>query len=187
MVTAPAMAKTHDVHLKGPITHNIFDYALTLKLAGGEASCFLVEDSSYEYLVTARHVLFYDSLPGGSHRWRLRSEGARLCGNFYGTHYEDSVFLGALAADGQIKADSMHDVAVVRLGSFEYDGKGHFSAGIALRHLRPMSGLGPGPYVAPLATTRRFDQIQVGSEILVVGYPTSLGLKQLPQLDFDLL
>jgi hypothetical protein len=32
---------------------------------------------------------------------------------------------------------------------------------------------------------RRFDRIQVGSDVYIFGYPTSIGLKRIPQIDYD--
>ena len=168
-----------------PYPPGVCDYASTLRTPAGSGSCFFVCDSPYVYVVTARHVLFYDTMVGQPRQWQLRSTEASVFGNDAGARYEYALHLGTLYLAGRIRVDSFHDVAVVRVG----DVAGPCAGGPKIVFDRRFDAIvldEGAPYAGPKGMLKKYDEVEVGSDILVLGYPTSLGLKRLPQLDYDL-
>lgn len=96
--------------------------------------------------------------------------------------------LPVLQNEGNIKPHASEDVAVIKISTV---------AG----NLTPSTGAGRSFLSSPvpgvtykeeakagflsvfLDTTKRFDQVLTGNDVMVFGYPTSLGLQQLPQID----
>lgn len=91
-----------------------------------------------------------------------------------------------LEAQGDIKHHTSEDVVIVKVGAF-------FSTAVANGEGRRM--LSPAPGVATIEGSpsgilgvsteaiKTFDQVLTANEVIVFGYPSSLGLKNIPQLD----
>ena len=82
-------------------------------------------------------------------------------------------------ADGNIKAHKTHDVVLIRIGTLS----GHI--------LTPLKGVVSKTKATTaivglaVALIKSFDEALIGSEVFVFGYPRSLGIKKIPQLDYD--
>lgn len=160
---------------QGAIPRNNLGYGLKVQLAGGNGSGFLTNDSSRMYLVTARHVLFEDILAR-----RLRAGTATISGYEAEQRFDLSLDLNALQRDGLVKADTIHDVAVVCLTKVK---PGDSIIRFDPRYVKCSAK-------AAMTSTwwgslRKYDQVQVGNDVYVFGYPTSVGLQQDTEIDYD--
>lgn len=129
-------------------------------------------------MVTAHHVLFD------------RQSGAPWADTFVVMTYardqtirEPQRFMfhiPALVASGRLRFDVEHDVAVAEVARPDGNGEMDFVPGVA--PVTPMMW----PIVgAPLISVLRFADVLVGNEIYLFGYPVSIGLPHVPQLDYD--
>jgi S1-C subfamily serine protease len=159
-------------------------YPVLITLKNGSAgSGFFLNDGKALYLVTAKHVLFdpatqklldvaldllcYSKDPADSTRNLL------------------SLDLSVLQNDGNIKPHPSEDVAVVKVFTLYtlMPGKGGaFTLSLVPGVTAKESSKG-GVLGAALDVVKPFDQVLIGNDVMVFGYPISLGLQQLPKLD----
>jgi hypothetical protein len=168
---------------------NNLDLPVMIRLPSGTGSGFLVTDSTHWYLVTARHVLFRDTLVkdarGDTSRvYILLDTSATISGYTAGQRYTYTVDLGSLEKDGLVKPNTLHDVAVARLGEFIFDSSGGKTVANH-RYLRRTEGPDVRTTSALWTTLRRYEQVMVGNDVFVFGYPTSIGLKRTQQIDYE--
>jgi Trypsin-like peptidase domain len=151
---------------------------INLSNGGGSGSGFFINAKNFTYLVTAKHVLFNPANQLIAPHMDLVS---------YSPDPKDatpnliSADLGTLIAAGNVKYHQTADVAVVRL--FKHvlqDGKNLAAPvpGVASR-----GSSRDGITGADLETLATFENVLVGNEIIVFGYPSSLALAQVGQLD----
>ena len=96
------------------------------------------------------------------------------------------VDLAALSQAGQINPHPTADVAVVRIATLETKSpnKGsafgilQFLAGVTIR-----SAVASGIVGLGTDTIKKYDEVLVANDVLLFGYPTSLGIQESPQLD----
>lgn len=165
-------------------------YSVLLSLDEGKSygSGFRTKYENHNYLVTARHVLFDENL-------ELRAKNLIMtCQNSNNT--DDPVILGIDLEQAYCKYDKSNDVAIIRLGKFvklykkEVPLKGDKS-----EHKRPTALIAEN-YVTEISlpensrlisldkeATRGIDEIRIGNDVFLMGYPTSLGMKR--NEDFD--
>ena len=171
IVSAPMLAQVW-------LPQNSEDFSLKIEVGESTGSGFLVGDTSELYLVTARHVLFEDSLARA-----LKAATATINGYSAGEPYSLTFDLVALRRDGELKADTAHDVAVIRWAEFL---RGTPTRIITHRdYVRHNDDRKPTYGVVKWTDLRKYEQVQVGSDVYVFGYPTSIGLKRIPQIDYD--
>jgi hypothetical protein len=146
-------------------------------------SGFYINNGTLIYLVTATHMLFDPATN------MLRNTKVQLLS--YPPKASDpgrylvEVDLSALQGAGKIKTSPNEDVSVVNIAtvlkppSTTVGGQGKYQwlPGVTVKE----SSTG-GIVIAPIAQTRTIDQVLVGNEAVVFGYPTSIGLPELPQL-----
>jgi hypothetical protein len=158
---------------------------ITLK-DGATGSGFYINTDKATYLVTAKHVLF-DS--GG----KLLDTALDVIS--YSKDPSDptrnlaTLDLSVLQRDGNIKPHPSQDVAVIKFSTIVGDvtrgalGTETFSSvsvpGITFKEQAKVGGV----LHARLDIVKTFEQVLTGNEVIVFGYPTSLGLQQLPQID----
>ena len=148
---------------------------ILITLGNGEsASGFFISSSNHLFLATAAHVL-YDENSGN-----LKSDSAVLTwestNNALCTIQAN---LQVLQAHQNIRKNSVHDVAVVRCGLLlttgaqVYDGSEiTFSTNIY-------------PAVVRSVDVRKLKNVNIGDDVYVFGYPSSVGLKQSPKFDYS--
>lgn len=158
-------------------------YPVLITLKGGSGSGFYLSTPKTMYLVTAKHVLFDPATQV------LRDSELELLSYSKDisdpTPYVLTVGLSTLGKDN-IAAHPTEDVAVVRIASFvanASDGEKTLSMlpGVKIKEKteRTTSSLLGGE----VSIVKTFDQVLIGNEVVVFGYPTSLGLQALPQID----
>jgi len=135
---------------------------------------FFVNGARGQYLVTAKHVLYAQGQPQAS---------VNVTG--YGVDQKDStpfqmvVDLNDLARRGLVIADKSDDIALVMVGVVDKDTPPGLWKRLPGGTLVSVPRL-PVPGVSP-QLIKRFDEVLISNDVLIFGYPTSLGLA--PQLD----
>jgi len=140
-------------------------------------SGFYVETSDL-MLVTAAHVL-YDGKVLRSNVITLRSYGndpADLSPNVI------EADLSKLAAAGHIRSHGEHDVVVVRLG--KKGGGSQFNIDL-FDGVHKISGSKSRIVSVPLTAVKRIKNVLVGNDVVVYGYPASIGMPYSNQFNFD--
>jgi len=158
-------------------------YPVLITLNNGNGSGFYLQTAEAIYLVTAKHVLF-DPV---THN--LRAPTADVLS--YARNPSDlgrnfgKLDLSVLQSDGNIKPHPSEDVAVVKIGLLQADS----SIGAKETRMELVRGVAftelvkSGLVTAPLEFVKTFDQVLVGNDVILFGYPNSLGLEASPQLD----
>lgn len=128
------------------------------------SGCIMQLSNSF-YLVTARHVLF--TVPEGTNAPKLLSDSVNV--KTYGKNTNgicETTFtlgLSQMMASGEVRYSSNHDVALVRIAE-----SGSTLPGLAFTSsFTRMS-------VSPAIMASRIGDVEVGSEVWMLGYPVSL-------------
>lgn len=165
-------------------------YSVLLSLDEGKSygSGFRLKYKDYNYLVTARHVLFNEN-------YELRAKNLIMtCQNANDT--DKPVIFGIDLEEAFCKYDKVNDAAIIRLGKFKklYDKETPLKKDTAT-HKRP-TVLTLESYLSEISmpinprlvsldkeATRGINEIRIGNDVFLMGYPTSLGMKR--NEDFD--
>jgi S1-C subfamily serine protease len=156
-------------------------YPVLIRIGVSSGSGFYLTTARDVFLVTAAHVLFESD-----RRTLLGAEADALSYASDPNERTPSVFrvnLKALAESGNIKSDNAHDVALVRIAVVTGEG--------AAMRARPLPGVAirsapkSGYVTAGIGTVKRFAEVLVSNEVIVFGYPSSLGVTNVPQLDYS--
>ncbi|MGO8731864.1 MAG: trypsin-like peptidase domain-containing protein [Terriglobia bacterium] len=179
------IAGLHVAYGQAALPSDNLSYPVLITLGNGATgSGFFLGNEKAVYLVTAKHVLFNPTTGG------LLDPRAELIS--YSKDPADStrnsfaVDLTVLAGDRDIRPHPSEDVVVVRVGVI--------SASNPQSSGSPSVSLVPGVMITERARlgitwgdlnsgVKTFDQVIVGNDVVLFGYPTSLALQQLPQLD----
>jgi hypothetical protein len=156
-------------------------YPVLIRIGATSGSGFYLATEKDVFLVTAGHVLFEPD-----RRTLIATQAEALSYASDPKERTQAVFrldLKALGENGNIKIDNLHDVAVVRVAMVTGQGAAMTSRpmpGVVMRSV-PKSG-----YVtAGTHTVKRFAEVLVSNEVIVFGYPSSLGVPNIPQLDYS--
>src|SRR5574337_2135892 len=151
---------------------------------GGSGSGFFLNTPTAVYLVTAKHVLFDPASK------KLRDTNLELLS--YPKDPSDksrnliTMDLAELDKAGNVKPHSSEDVVVVRMATV---GDTPDASAPTARAILPLPGVAfkehanTGILGVALDGVKTFEKVLTANEIVVFGYPTSIGLQQLPQLD----
>jgi hypothetical protein len=152
---------------------------------GSTGSGFYLNNGKAIYLVTAKHVLF-DPIT-------QRLLDVALEALSYSKDPSDStrnvytLDLLVLQKNNNIKRHPSEDVAVVKIGDLTSvagaASSQSFTLGVIPGVTAKEQAAKGGLLSVALDTVKPFEEVLTGNEVIVFGYPTSLGLQQLPQLD----
>lgn len=154
----------------------------------GTGSGFYLNKEKYVFFVTARHVIFKESKTKDKIDYLLRSKNIKLLS--YSKDPKDQgriIFdfdLESLNNDGLIRFHKNHDVAVVLFALMIEDKEG-------IKGLRSASGVhlkektGSNIVGVDLNNIKKFDAVLISNDIFIFGYPTSIGIKRIPQIEYD--
>jgi len=149
-----------------------------------QGSGFFLDTGSALFLVTARHVLFDESKPDHP----LLCKDAELLSYSRDPRETDKnilvLDLEALSKAGNLKRHPTHDVAVINLGTalpHNPDQKIMMipNPGVQIRAFAPSGVLAAG-----IQTVKKMQEVLEANEIYVFGFPSSIGLRQIPQIDY---
>lgn len=177
----PLLAAANDDSGRDIPERNIYVPVLATLGNGVEGSGFYLTCKSNLFFVTAKHVLFDE-------KGTLRSTNA----TFSSCSEEDlevriayDVNLDALHRDNRIRFHASNDVVVVHLGEVFIKANGEKGTIMHDVYTRRID-TGKGVMIAcELSQVKRFSEVFVGNEVFVFGYPRSIGLRELPQFDYD--
>jgi hypothetical protein len=172
---------SHPIYAQFPIPEESLSFPVYIKLSkGGSATGFYYTDLINFYLVTAKHV-FFDPTTG-----KLNSESAELISyprdpykNPYNLFNCD---LKWLLDKNLVVYDKQFDVAVALIGKQEKID----SINMVVRYNDAIIKQNPqtsrvNPFGKNIILESK--DLPVGTEVHIFGYPTSLGIKQMPQLE----
>jgi hypothetical protein len=154
-------------------------YPVQIAVGAVQGTGFFLQASNSVYLVTARHVLFNDKQSATN--WALWSASAECTAhtNEIAPPIVMTLDLATLLRDREVRYSPNHDVAMVRFESCNPTNKTMVSWGPSVAFRSGQSALTPiGEDVM-----RKFDDVPVGLDIYLIGFPSSIGLVQRPQID----
>lgn len=142
----------------------------------GTGSGFFLNTTHSEFFVTAKHVLFdpkTGTLAGPACSLVSYARDPKEV-----TKNEFQLNLQQLSAGGYVVSHSTADVAIVKIGTVN-EGKLTPLAGTTVVTVAPSGILGVAE-----ENLRPFADVLVANEVFIFGYPISIGLKHLPQIDY---
>jgi hypothetical protein len=144
--------------------------------SGASGSGFFVQGNSNQWFVTARHVLFK---PDGT---LIATSGVFRSFTTYGTNNQlrCAIDLSRALAAKTLVAHASHDVAVCLISSTITENKLHL-----MPYVKRLDASIAGIICLHPKMIGRFHQAHVGSQVYMLGFPRSLGLKEMQQLDYD--
>jgi hypothetical protein len=155
-------------------------YPVLLRLPNGLASGFYLNNGTSIFLVTAKHVLFNNAgqLYGGPLSLLSYSRDPKETGT-----NQIELDLTALSAAAQIKPHPTADVAVIRIASLTTTGEKGLQNSQTLSGVTVRSMVSNGLLGVGLSAIKKYQDVLIANEVLLFGYPTSLGMQEFPQLD----
>jgi S1-C subfamily serine protease len=159
---------------------------------GSSGSGFFLNTQSAIYLITARHVLFNPKAQTNpaeqqSDPWELVNNQAVI--RSYSRDPTDptanimTIDLSLLEKQGMIKhgRDKNKDVVAVRIAEIPTVGQ----LAMPIKGVQTIQLAKYGVLGVALENVKKFDETLVGNDIFVFGYPSSLGLRNSPQIDYE--
>jgi len=165
------------------IPDNNLSYPVLITLADqSSASGFFLSTDTTFYFVTARHVLF--SQPKNI----LKSKEATLL--FYSVtdtatgRFRIKLDLSNLFDENHIKYHKKHDVAMIHIANKKTDLNGIeklvFFKQVDIQEKASLPIVG-----VSVSNCKIFSDVLIANEVIIFGYPRSLGIKNFPQIDYD--
>ena len=143
---------------------------------------FYLNDDPFTYLVTAKHTLFIKNSS------TLKAKKAELTS--YGRDPNDlspnilQLDLEDMFTTKNLRSHHTHDVAIGRIGKVEMQNDSEVLK--LYKWARSIAWAKTGIVrVDKKNSTKKFSEVFISNEILVYGYPFSIGLKYIPQLDYN--
>lgn len=143
---------------------------------GSSGSAVFLNAESGIFLATAKHVLFDPDTE------KRHSETATIT-----SFSEDlsavnrfSLDFAELEANGSVAAHDIHDVAIVKIGLHITEHQWQPVAGV-----RFTSAAADIVHVNVNRSFKKYADVMIANDVFLFGYPSSIGLKNLPQLDYD--
>lgn len=151
---------------------------------GGDASAFYYSTSNGFYLITAKHVVF-DPANGNlrGQEMTLESYDAKIAEA--PNKLVKKVHLGAVQRDGLIFAHKTQDIAVLRLGESKSTTNGQSYVVYSSVYMEDVEGKASLVPVTE-ANTTPYGKVLISNDAYIFGYPSSIGLKAMPQIDYEL-
>ena len=161
-----------------PLPSGYYSIPVLITLSDGSTgSGFFLDASNHVFLATARHVLFNEN-------GKLRATNATFLSNQDSPtnhgRLELKIDLGGLQSVGEIRPSATHDVAVVRFGRSHNDGTYNVYTAVNI-----VTNTGPSLLALPISFLTSFDDVKLGEDVFVFGYPSSVGLQQSPKFDYS--
>jgi hypothetical protein len=180
-IVIPFVTETREALRMRAIPEDNLAYPVLVTLKSGvSGSGFYFNAATKMYLVTARHVIMDD-------QQRLRSSEAELMS--YSKDPNEpitnllSINLSMLQQAEHLRAHQTRDVVAIAIAGITLTPEG--------KSLDPLPGVDVVRY-APLGivgvgrdAVKRYADVLVANDVVVFGYPTSIGLKATPQLDLS--
>jgi len=145
------------------------------------ASGFYIVANKAVFFVTARHVFLKEDKDA----FILASNTATLKSSSFQTKLTTDKLikldLNKLSSTGRIIYDKLQDIVVVKIADFINDVEFNSVEGAIIIQT-------PGAFnlmSMDKDSIRKYEEIIIGNDVFVFGYPVSLGIAELPQIDFS--
>lgn len=139
---------------------------------GSSGSGFLLGINDVQFLITARHVLYDDS-------YKLRNDRCRLICQTRVEANKDTKIFATEFNDLNVFHSTHDDIAIIDIGRKNSD-ELHLTKGTRVEQENELNTTG-----LYKSNTLTIEEAYEGNDVYVFGYPTSIGLKRLPQYDFS--
>jgi len=159
------------------IPDNNLAYPIKIELAtGGGGTGFFLNDDGTVYVVTAKHVLFEPKKGIAlSEKFAIFAQPRDQGEDVYSEFSVDLKLI--LSETKNAKMSTTHDVVIIKF----FDVKtAKFCEGITVDKQSKSGIIG-----VSLGSIKKFDEVLISNEVFVMGYPSSIGLKQTPQIDYN--
>jgi hypothetical protein len=155
---------------------------LLLLKSGGSGTGFFVNLKGQSYLITAKHVL-------QNKQGEIKADFMRLIAQPRDVEAEDrtvfEVNLAELKGNGHVISHPDRDISAIRMNKIVEDlGAGtkkvQYFPGIKM-----IQSAKSGIVGAAEPSIKRFDEVVISNEVFTFGYPSSIGMKKQPQIDYQ--
>jgi hypothetical protein len=170
-----------DCQVFGNLIERTIQPTVLIKIGPGLGSGILVFDSTKLSLVTAKHVIFDPN----QNFTKLNSN--QLTIQFYLKDFRKNnanfinVDLNTIISNDLLLSDSLIDICVIKLASIDTSGKVYYYKGIS----SPNDSIDFTPYLLEEDRIIKKNDLYLGEDVFIVGFPNSIGLQQSPQFDYD--
>jgi hypothetical protein len=168
-----------------PTTYLTYPVFIALKTADTSRNgCgFYVNAERAMYLVTTTHVLADGLLPADSTSRKLPTAELQLLSYSKDLPLRKRIVLAAnlsaLQENGDVKLHHSQDLVVIRLATAGEPASGKApERGVTIKESAESDLLG-----VPTAAVKTYEQVAVGNDVILYGYPGSPGIRNNPQLD----
>jgi hypothetical protein len=160
-------------------------YPVLIILPKGTGSGFYLDTPTTQYLVTANHVITDDASLIDPATKKYKADAAFKAISYSSNASNTtpnvlSVNLHDLQSGGYLRADPANDVAVMTIGTLP-------KMPSTPQPVSPVNGViwiqTFGTVGVSIDAVKTLDRVIVGNDVIMYGYPTSLGLKKLPQIN----
>jgi Trypsin-like peptidase domain len=205
------LGSTNSAFPQRAIPEDNLAYPILITVGPSFGTGFLVNDTKSIFLATAKHVLFNPPQNQSDHsqKWSLLAPTATLVAyprsaTDFPARFVLTLDLNKLTAQGDLKGHPSEDVALVKLGAYNETPPTAPPQPLAIpspttpppaasaRAISFVEGVtvneqAPSGLVSVNVTTsaKTFDQVLVGNDVLLFGYPVSLALEPNPKIDFS--
>ena len=168
-------------HSSSRIPYGFISSTVSISGPSGTGSGLFVRTNKSAYLITARHVIFNDKMT-------LLNNTVELISYSNDPNdllpYRIELDLVKLNKNNHVHFHKSHDIAMIRIQqrpNNDNTGKFAWIDGIKI-HSTPNTKNDIGIEMNDL---RLYKDVSIGNDTLIFGYPNSIGLKELPQIDFS--
>ena len=159
-------------------------YPVLLRSGVGAGSGFFINTATATYLVTANHVLTENPTLTDPVTHQLRGD-TQLEAISYSRNSADTrrnllrLNLQDLQQSGRLRADTAHDVVVITIGEFSNQPSADSPSAITLAPgVTGVEAAEQGFVGVARASIRSLNEVLIGNDVVMFGYPTSLGIPQ---------
>jgi hypothetical protein len=157
-------------------TDNLSYGLLITVQGGGSGSGYFINTADKTFLVTAKHVLFDDK---GNLRGDLTNIIAYTKDIEHNDTIEFEISLKGAQGAGEILDNGKDDVVAILFG--KSNGQNQVSTPNYLKVTNQPSG---GIIGVAFASLKKIDEVLIANDVYIMGFPSSVGLKNIPQLDY---
>lgn len=159
---------------------NNLSYPVLIKIGTSSGSGFIFDDNSWIYLVTAKHVLFKQDGNQISSSLHLIMYGENLS---IDVPAEFDLDFNLLISTSSVRKHPSADVVVIKIAKLETSPTGmmaHWINGVVQTR-------NPGSSIVGVRqdTVKKFNDVLISNEAIILGYPNSLGEISSGQIDYS--
>ena len=155
-------------------------FAAHIKLGNGSyGSGFYVNDGKYLYLVTAKHVL-HKIINNAISNTLIDNNAVIECYS-RNVHSKITIYakLDILDSATHIKRHPVKDIAIIRIASL---GGNKILVNNGVKIQNDNNAILTS---TPITMLRQYDNVSIGNDIYVFGFPASIGIQDFPQIEYD--